>query len=302
MDTFDEKEKNKTVEALVDSIDNGEHNDVDIIVEDGVIRASKLVLSSRLEYFQKMFSKKSQFQEQKENTVKFSCKKVVMKKILEHLYGGKLNFSGLSCVEIIELEDMLRFLLLQDAQKEVQKFLWSQLKNHKVSIPDCVDALEVAMSLKLSVSRNYLATDFFKRLDVVVTDHLEVVESMSSFIFCNIMRGIVDHEKKSGFMSPMVQMEKLKFANHWYISHISDFGLEDKSLKEKKFFHFMQECFDLTKFKVNQLLGEVRKSKLFSDEVIYEAVNKLHESLENENIRLRKKRREDFTYLYNMLN
>ena len=118
----------------------------------------------------------------------------------------------------------------------------------------------------------------------------------------NIMRGIVDHEKKSGSMSPMVQMEKLKFANHWYISHISDFGLEEKSLKEKKFFHFMQECFDLTKFKVNQLLGEVRKSKLFSDEVIYEAVNKLHESLENENIRLRKKRREDFTYLYNMLN
>ena len=31
---------------------NAEHNDVD---EDGVIRASKLILSSRSEYFQKMF-------------------------------------------------------------------------------------------------------------------------------------------------------------------------------------------------------------------------------------------------------
>ena len=97
-----------------------------------------------------------------------------MKKILEHLYGGKLNFTGLSCVEIIELEDMLRFFLLQDAQEELHKFLWSQLKNHKVSIPDCVDALEVAMSLKLSVSRNYLATDFIKRLDVVVTETLTI--------------------------------------------------------------------------------------------------------------------------------
>ena len=112
MVTFNEKEKNKTVDALVDSIDNGEHNDVDIILEDGVIRASKLILASRLEYFEKAFDKKSQFQEQKENTVKFPCKKVVMRKILEHLYGGKLDFSGLSYVEIIELEEMLRFLLL----------------------------------------------------------------------------------------------------------------------------------------------------------------------------------------------
>jgi len=286
MDTFDEKEKNKTVEALVDSIDNGEHNDVDIIVEDGVIRASKLVLSSRLEYFQKMFCKKSQFQEQKENTVKFPCKKVVMKKILEHLYGGKLNFSSLSCVEIIEMEDMLRFLLLQDAQEELQKFLRSQLKNHKVSIPDCVDALEVAMSLKLSVSINYLASNFIRRLDVVVMDHLEIVENMSSTIFGSLMVGIVDLEKRNGFKSPKVQLEKLKFVNHWYTSHINDFGWEEE--KKKKFLQWMQEkCFDLTKFKVNQLLGEVRKSKLFSDEEIFEAVNKLHENLENENILLR---------------
>ena len=61
--------KDKVIESLIESIDIGEHNDVDIILEDGVIRACKLVLSSRLEYFQKMFSKKSQFQEQKKKTL-----------------------------------------------------------------------------------------------------------------------------------------------------------------------------------------------------------------------------------------
>ena len=279
MDTFDERRKNKVIEALVDSIDNGEHNDVDIIVEDGVIRASKLVLSSSLEYFQKMFSKKSQFLEQKKNTVKFSCKKVVMKKILEHLYGGKLNFSGLSCVEIIELEDMLRFLLLQDAQKEVQKFLRSQLKNHKVPIPDCLNALDVALSLNLPVSTDYLVYYFSRRLDILVVAHLEVVENMSNFVFKTVMRAIVNREKKYGIKSPEAQLEKLKFVNHWFA--MNNFSFEGK----KKFFKFMQECFDLTKFKVNQLLGEVKKSNLFSDKEIYEAVNKLHKNLKDENRR-----------------
>ena len=128
MDTFNEREKNNFFEALENSIDNSEHNDVDIIVEDGVISASKLVFSSRLDYFHKMFDKESQFLEQKKNTIKFSCKKVVMKKILEYIYVGKLNFSGLSCVDIIELEGMLSFLLPEDEQKEVQNFLRSQLK------------------------------------------------------------------------------------------------------------------------------------------------------------------------------
>jgi len=282
MATFDEKEKNKTVEALVASIDNGEHNDVDIILEDGVIRACKLVLSSRLEYFQKMFSKKSQFQEQKENTVKFPCKKVVMKKILEHLYGGKLNFTGLSCVEIIELEDMLRFFLLQDAQEELHRFLCLQLKNSKVPIPDCLDALEVAYALRLTVSSTGLETYMSRRLDVLVMDHLDVVENMLPFIFNKVMNSIVKHEKKNGFKSKM-QLKKLKFANHWFASHNSDLTLES----QKNFFQFMQRSFDLTKFKVNQLLGEVRNSKLFSDEEIFEAVIKLHENLKDENILLR---------------
>ena len=107
MNSFFEKHQAKAVKCLIESIDNGEHNDVDIILEDGVIRASKLILSSRLEYFEKTFDKKSQFQEQKENTVKFPCKKVVMRKILEHLYGGRLDFTGLSYVEIMELEEMI---------------------------------------------------------------------------------------------------------------------------------------------------------------------------------------------------
>jgi len=287
MDTFNEKEKNKTVDALVDSIDNGEHNDVDIILEDGVIRASKLILSSRLEYFEKTFDKKSQFQEQKENTVKFPCKKVIMRKILEHLYGGRLDFTGLSCVEIMELEDMLRFLLLQDAQKELLKFLFCQLRYNTISIPECLDALEVAISLKLCHSTKCFTAYFFKRLDVLVTDHLEVVENMSKDIFKRVMKFTFQHEKRCGYKPPQGQLDKLKFVHHWIHSHSFRWSKLEK--KNKHLFQLIHGCFDLTKFKVNQLLGEVRKSKLFSDEEIFAAVNKLHNMIEDEIRLLRQK-------------
>ena len=74
MEAFIEKEKVKVTESLIGSIDNDEHNDVDIILQDGVIKASKLILSRRSEYFQKMFNKSSQYQEQKENSAQFPCK------------------------------------------------------------------------------------------------------------------------------------------------------------------------------------------------------------------------------------
>ena len=90
MNEFNEKEKEKILESLIGSIDSDEHNDVKIILEDGVIKANKLILSRRSEYFQKMFDKKSQFVEQKQNSVKFSCKKRIMRKILAYIYGGDL--------------------------------------------------------------------------------------------------------------------------------------------------------------------------------------------------------------------
>jgi len=297
MDTFNEKEKNKTVDALVDSIDNGEHNDVDIILEDGVIRASKLILCSRLEYFEKAFDKKSQFQEQKENTVKFPCKKVIMRKILEHLYGGRLDFTGLSYVEIMELEEMLRFLLLQDAQKELQKFLVSQIHCNKIPVPECLDAVEVAMSFNLSKSKAYLTFYFVLRLDILVTDHLEVVQNMSEEIFLSVI-SCIEHfgKKRVGYsknswqyqrVGYIKELDKLKFVNHWIAFNKSRSQSEES---ESYFFKMIHNgYFDLTKFTVNQLLGEVRNSKLFSDEEIFAAVNYLHNLVADENRLLKQK-------------
>ena len=92
LEAINSKQPLKTAaQTLIESIDSGEHNDVEIVLQDRVFKASKLILSSRSEYFQKMFDKSSQFQEQTQSSVKFHCKKFNMRKILHHLYGGKLE-------------------------------------------------------------------------------------------------------------------------------------------------------------------------------------------------------------------
>ena len=40
MEVFNTKQRMKTAQAIIESIDKGEHNDVEIVLEDGVIKAS----------------------------------------------------------------------------------------------------------------------------------------------------------------------------------------------------------------------------------------------------------------------
>ena len=74
-----------------------------------------------------MFDKSSQFQEQTQSSVKFHCKKFIMRKILHHLHGGKLEVSDCTCVQIVEMLDMLRFLLLKDTFDALEDHLKMQL-------------------------------------------------------------------------------------------------------------------------------------------------------------------------------
>ena len=211
MNSFFEKNQVKAVKCLIESIDNGEHNDVDIILDDGVIRASKLILSSRSEYFQKMFDKKSQFVKQKQNAVKFFCKKHLMMKILTHIYGGDLLMSDLTCLEIVEMMDMLRLLLLQeDASLILRKDVNEKFRKREFSIKECFNAVEIAHSLKLENMRRILILYLIIFMDDLVNDYVEDIEALSAEIIYNIFAII--HERSSFIVSKQIkEMSLLKF-------------------------------------------------------------------------------------------
>jgi len=278
MNSFFEKHQAKAVKCLIESIDNGEHNDVDIILDDGVIRASKLILSSRSEYFQKMFDKKSQFVKQKQNSVKFFCKKHLMMKILTHIYGGDLLVSDLTCLEIVEMQDILRLLLLEDASHVLKRHVKEKFMKLEFSIRECFDAVEIAHSLKLENMRKKLLLYLIIFMDDLVNDYIEDIEALSAEIILNIFAII--HKRESSLKFQVIsthykEISKLKFIQIWAESNTEDLTEE---LKQTIF-----QCFDLTKFSVGQLLGDVRNSKLFSDEEVFEAVKTVNVQIKKEN-------------------
>ena len=216
MESLNGNQKDKVIESLIGSIDIGEHNDVDIILEDGMISASKLILSTRSEYFKKMLNKNSQFEEQINSSVSFPCKKVIMQKILEHLYGGDLELAELTCLEVIELLNMLRLLLLEETFISVENYLLRQQYAKKIPLNECLDAVEFANSLKfdsitnIMLSRITSSFGFFQFYE----EDLDKLSTLSAEIVVKMMTGIFISER-SFARPPKIQLDNLKFFHRW---------------------------------------------------------------------------------------
>ena len=264
---FNEIQAHRAVKALVDSIDNDDqHNDVVIVLEDGDIQARKLILSSRSEFFQKMFNKKSEFCEQTENEVYFPCKKKIMRKILEHIYGGNLVVFDLSCVEIIEMMDMLRFLLLKDSFDVLENYLKKMILAMKIPIEECIEAVETADSLILENSSKFLTACLAANFDRIRTDHEESIEDLSENVVSRMLNIDCEMEKRHGLiLLQRHKLNRLEFIQIWLKSNPMTVGLRND----------IRHCFDLETFHVDNLLGDVRNSNLFSDNHIFGAVDKI---------------------------
>ena len=117
---------NKVITSLLTTIDNSNLNDITINLQDGNITASKIVLSSTSDYFKAMFKLESKFKENEDNSVTFNCSKVIMLVIVKYLYGKELTLTGLSSRQIIDLLEMLRLLLLEEAITEIHKLFRKQ--------------------------------------------------------------------------------------------------------------------------------------------------------------------------------
>ena len=286
-------DKDKVIESLIETIDNGEHNDVDIKLEDGMISASKLILSTRSEYFQKMFNKSSQFEEQRTSSVNFPCKRLIMQKILEHLYGGNLAVSGLTCLEIIELLNMLRLLLLEESFESVEDYLLQQLEKI-VPIEECLDAVEMANSLKFESITSMILSRISYSLGILThtpdrivyfspyknidrRGYIEKLERLSEDVVVKLMTVIflpeIEKPYRPFHLRGRELLDTVRFFSHWlkYNNNLLTKEQEQEIIKS----------FDLTKFTVRNLLSEVRNTGLFSDDEIFAAVNDVHDKVRN---------------------
>lgn len=204
------------VNCLIDSIDDSQHNDVTIMLEDGGISASKLILSQRSEYFRVMFSKNNRFKEEKESCVKLTTTKIIMTNILEVIYGGTIEISKFNCLQMLEFLNMLRLLCLFKSFAHYDNLLKKALQHRKYHLKECFKALQEAYELKLEKATNYIVMILASKMDVCVNEYPEEIMNLSEEAILLILEYIykIERRHKLPFPSSM-QMKKFNFIFKW---------------------------------------------------------------------------------------
>lgn len=251
-----------TVKGLVETIDDNQYNDFKIILEDGEISASKLVLMSSSEYFQVMLN--SSYQEVNKNSVKLPYRKKPMMSILKFLYCGKFDTSTLNALEMIEVLDIARYLLLKGLELVLEENIRKMFKRNYVNISETLEALEKTY---LSQMHNVTKTIMFSlipKLEVIIENHKPSIQCWTKDVFLGLFRILLN---VSGNNEEQVLL-RLKLLGVWYNTNKS--SLSSEELRN------IRNCFNLTRFSVRQLLHDVMDSKIFPLEVIKEAVEVVH--------------------------
>ena len=259
----------KLSQSLLKSLrDGNQYNDVNIFLHDGELEASKFVLSSRSEYFYKMFDKSHEFQENHQRDVKVSCKKVVMEKILTYLYGGEMSIDGLSLIDAVELLDMLRLMVLEDAFNLAEKELMEKIKNESFTLGVCLNTIPLVFSTKLRRTFFGLMDFIWSNLETVLEEHDEDIQHLSPDILKSYVR---DEELQPNYGRTNKQfIYGLKFFSKWYEIHHDIIPVSASMFKTVLKDEI--RLVDLTTFEVEDLLGCVKKSKLFKDKDIDAAI------------------------------
>ena len=268
----------KVAVDLLNSFKNDHpHKDVKIILDDGEIEASKFVLAARSEYFKKMFNDAHRFKESQENAVTIPYKRIVMNKVIEYLYGGELNIDGLAMVEVFQYLDLLRMMMLDDAFETIE----TKLIDHFDSYPplDYLPAMEFAMFHEIDDAHYFqIMAIIFKEptIKATIMNHPEEIRKLPKSIVLIILDEVYPHSiVRKNVTYSTTEIDKFRFFKIWIDS-------DDRNEDVKWARKIAQDKFVLRDFKVEELLGEVKKSKLFNDTDIENAVIEVSRIMEKQ--------------------
>ena len=129
-DTFDADFKDDFNQRMLRMLSEGSSNDVRIILSDGEIMANKDVLAAQSEYFAASFRFKEKAEEGPVHIDITDCSKEVMERIIEYLFTGSIKFKDLSFLQLMELLNQMRKMLLKgDLQDIIKSYIKVEMKN-----------------------------------------------------------------------------------------------------------------------------------------------------------------------------
>lgn len=244
-------------------------NDVRIILEDGKIRANKDVLAARSDYFATMFSNKEyKFIEGETNAVNMSfCKKITMEKIINYLFSEDMNFHNLSLPLLIEMMNVSSMMMLDELLFSIKELVLRLVPDSGVNcgfLPELVEGLMLAEKFQLETIKDAIVKELFLSLEDI-PNIPEVVQNYEAFrsLPANLIKEILlfeDIDDEFGDDVLPTTKEKFDAFVFWYSKN--KLKCSDKDRRE------ITDSFELDDFTGEELLTDVRKSKLFSVNLI----------------------------------
>ena len=261
--------REKFVTDILSMLKKESLNDVKITLEDGEIRANKDVLSARSEYFATMFSNKDyKFIELETNTVNMNfCKKVIMEKIIHYLFSGDMNFHSLSLPLLIEMMNVSSMMMLDELLASINEVVLRLVPDSGVNcgfLPELVEGLMLAEQFKLETIKDAIVKELFLSLKDI-PNIPEVVQNNEAFtsLPANLMKDILLYKDLDNeFGDDVLPTTKDTFDAFviWYSKNKLKCSDQDR--------RDIADSFDLDDFTGVELLTDVRKSGLFSVEII----------------------------------
>ena len=261
--------REKFVTDILSMLKKESLNDVRIILEDGEIRANKDVLSARSDYFATMFSNKEyKFIEGGTNTVSMDfCKKAVMEKIIHYLFSGDMNFHNLSLPLLIEMMNVSSMMMLDELLVSIMELVLRLVPDSGVNcgfLPELVEGLMLAEQFKLETIKDAIVKELFLSLKDI-PNIPEVVQNNEAFtsLPANLMKDILLYKDLDNeFGDDVLPTTKDTFDAFviWYSKNKLKCSDQDR--------RDIADSFDLDDFTGVELLTDVRKSGLFSVEII----------------------------------
>ena len=180
-------------------------------------------------------------------------RKVVFDKVVWFLYTGNLEFRDLSLTDLLQLEYVLNLMLLETASEGTSEYLKQSSQNGGLTLVETIKALDLTYEYGLETSKLSLLN--FLRDNLSETSELPEFLELPSKILKDLL--LVKTTEADSY-------DRLKALQTWRQEEGNDLDSLQISL--------IRDSLDLKHFTSQDLVGIVRKSDLFPQDLIIEAL------------------------------
>jgi len=269
--------RERFISNMMSMLTDGTTNDVKIVLNDGEIFANKDVLSAGSDYFATMFSNKEiKFIEGETKTVTFShCSKAIMEKIIQYLFSGDLELHEVSLLDLVMMMSMTTMMMLDDLKEDIQQYILEIIPRSGINygiLPELVESLMLAETLKLDTIKNAVVLELYQSLEDIphIPDCVQNFEAFQQLPPTLLLYEDGEtHESVDEILTlddlddpNRFPMTKARFDSFvfWLSKNNDNCDNDDKKV--------ITESFKFHDFTVEELLTDVKKSGLYSIEII----------------------------------